>query len=142
MPVSSRFAVAIHILALLDNGAGEPVTSEWIARSVNTNPAVIRRILSMLARAGITTSRLGTGGGALLARPVSQVTLLEVYRAVEEGGLFALHNEPPSQACPIGRHIQTALDGAICAAQRALEKELDGRTVADVIGELEEAARV
>src|SRR3712207_248133 len=67
MAASSRFAVAVHILTLLADAGGEPVTSEYIAASVNTNPSLIRRLLSALARAGLTTSQLGTGGGALLA---------------------------------------------------------------------------
>ena len=141
MTISSRFAVAVHILTLLETSGGEPVTSERIAGSVNTNPAVVRRILSMLARAGLTRSQLGTGGGALLARPAAEITLLEVYRAVEEGDLFALHNERPNPRCPVGRHIQCALEESIGAAQRALEDELAGRTVADVLARVESEAR-
>lgn len=130
---SSRFAVAVHILALLEESGGEPVTSEYIAGSVNTNPAVVRRILSMLAKAGITTSRLGTGGGALLARPATDVTLLEVFRAVEACNLFAMHNAQPNPQCPVGRNIQGVLEEATGAAQRALEAELEDRSVKDVL---------
>ncbi|MEX2400264.1 MAG: Rrf2 family transcriptional regulator [Rhodothermales bacterium] len=130
---SSRFAVGVHILALLQEGGGEPVTSEYIAGSVNTNPAVVRRILSMLAEAGITTSRLGAGGGALLARPASGITLLEVFKAVEGCEIFAMHRGEPNQACPVGRHIRSVLEEVTGAAQRALEAELGDRTVSDVV---------
>lgn len=136
MTISSRFAVAVHILTLLETRRGEPATSEWIAGSVNTNPAVVRRILSMLARAGLTTSRMGAGGGSLLARPASGITLLEVYRAVDRSELFAMHNEMPNPKCPVGRNIQSALECTTRAAQRALENELEGRTVADVMEEV------
>lgn len=137
MTISSRFAVSVHILALLETGRGEPLTSEYIAGSVNTNPAVVRRILSRLAQAGITMSRLGAGGGSLLARPASDITLRDVYRAVEcEGRLFALHHEEPNPNCPVGRNIQAVLDRATGAAQRALESALADRTVADVMAEV------
>ena len=137
MTISSRFAVAVHILTLLETGRGNPLTSEYIAGSVNTNPAVVRRILSRLARAGITTSRLGAGGGALLARPAREITLRDVYRAVEcEGRLFAMHQEEPNPNCPVGRNIQAVLDRATAAAQRALEETLAGRTLADVMAEV------
>lgn len=135
MTISSRFAVAVHILTLLETKRGETATSEWVAGSVNTNPAVVRRILCMLARAGITTSRLGAGGGALLARPASAITLLDVYRAVDEGELFAIH-ERPNPRCPIGRNIQAVLEGTTLAAQNALEAELAARTVEDVMAEV------
>ena len=72
MPTSSRFAVAIHILAGLTLHSGEPLPSEIIAKSAHTNPAVIRRLLSMLNRAGLTSAQLGQGGGALLARPAER----------------------------------------------------------------------
>src|SRR6266567_377490 len=58
---SSRSVVAVHVLTLLDTERGRPVTSAYIAGSVNTNPGVIRRLLSMLARAGMVRSQLGAG---------------------------------------------------------------------------------
>lgn len=137
MTISSRFAVAVHILTLLETGRGAPLTSEYIARSVNTNPAVVRRLLSLLARAGLTRGRMGAGGGSVLARPAADISLRDVYRAVEcEGKLFALHSEEPSRKCPVGRNIQAVLERATDAAQRALEKQLGERTVADVMAEV------
>jgi Rrf2 family protein len=132
MAISSRFIVSVHILTLLAQSQGKPVTSEWLAGSASTNPAVVRKLLGMLAKAGLTTSQLGVGGGALLARPATDITLLDVYRAVDEGELFAFHHEQPNQACPIGRNIQSAMVGTLEQAQRALESELASKSLADV----------
>lgn len=132
MPTSSRFVVAVHILTLLDHEGERPVTSEYIAQSVNTNPGVIRRLLSQLARAGLVTSRLGAGGGALLAKPASRIRLVDVYRAVESPHVFALHHSPPNQHCPVGKHIQATLSTVLHRAERALEGELGDVTVGDV----------
>src|SRR5215207_9248111 len=119
--MNSRFAVAVHVLTLLEQSRGEPVTSEYLAASVHTNPSLVRRLLGTLARAGLTTSRLGLGGGALLARRADEITLLDVYRAVdEEGELFALHRERPNPKCLVGRNIQGALTAHLDAATRAL----------------------
>ncbi len=131
--MNSRFAVAVHLLTLLDQSRGEPVTSEYLAGSVNTNPSLVRRLLGMLARAGLTTSQMGTGGGALLARPATEITLLDVHRAVDEGELFALHREQPNPRCLVGRNIQGALTTRFDAAVRALEAELARTTIADVL---------
>jgi Rrf2 family protein len=133
MPLNSRFAVAAHILTLLYEGNGQPLTSDYIAGSVNTNAAVIRRLLSQLARAGLTTAQLGAGGGALLARPGDQITLRDVYRAVDEGSLFAMRPQMPNPECPVGRHIQASLEGIMCDAERALQAELASRTIADLV---------
>lgn len=141
MATSSRFAVAVHILTLLETGKGEPMTSQFIAGSVNTNPGVIRRLMSMLSRAGILTSQLGTGGGALLARPTAEIRLLDVYRAVESGDLFALHHAPPNPDCPVGRNIQASLSTVLGRAERALENELAGVTIADIVRSVSASAR-
>ncbi len=132
MPVSSRFAVAVHILTGLALYKDQPVTSELLAKSASTNPAVIRRILSMLNDAGLSRAQLGQGGGALLARPAESISLLDVYRAVESEALFALHRSAPDRDCPVGRSIQPVLKGALGRAQRALESELAKVTVADM----------
>ncbi|MFT4069640.1 Rrf2 family transcriptional regulator [Paraburkholderia sp.] len=141
MNTSSRFAFAVHVLALLSLQGGVPLSSEMIAGSVNTNPALIRRLLAMLAQAGLTTSQLGSGGGALLARPPEQITLLEVYHAVEDAQLLALHREDPNPACMVGRHIQGVLRGVIDEAQRAMEASLAARTLADTTADVVRAEK-
>jgi Rrf2 family protein len=135
--MNSRFAVAVHILTLIARSGGEPVSSEYIAASVNTNPSLVRRLLSQMTRAGLTTSQMGTGGGALLARPADRITLRDVYRAVDEGEIFGLHREQPSPRCPVGRNIQGMLETRFDAAKRALEAELDRTTIADSAAEVD-----
>jgi Rrf2 family protein len=128
--LNTRFAVATHILTFLQTQRGEPASSELIASSVNTNPSLIRRLMSQLAKAGLTTSQLGTGGGALLARPGDTITLLDVYRAVdEEGVVFGLHPDP-NPACPVGRNIQPVLKVQMLAAETAMLAQLAQTTIA------------
>ena len=139
--MNTRFAVAVHILALLQTRGGEPATSALIAGSVNTNPSLIRRLLSQLARAGLTTSQMGSGGGALLAKPADTITLLDVYRAVDdEREIIPMHHSP-NPKCPVGRHIQGALERRIGAAERALQEELSRMTIAELAGEVARRAR-
>ena len=141
MPSSSRFAVALHVLTLLETEGGRPVTSEYIASSVNTNPGFIRRILSMLARAGLVRSQLGAGGGALLAKPASRIRLLDVYGAVESDELLALHHAPPNPRCPVGGRIQASLQAVFGRAEGALKQELTEVTVADLVASVGGATR-
>lgn len=139
--MNTRFAVAVHILTLLHTQRGEPATSEFIASSVNTNPSLIRRLLGQLARAGLTTSQMGTGGGALLARPADRITLRDVYRAVDEDrSVIPLHPTPCPQ-CPVGRHITAALKRRVDAAERAMQEALAGTTVAELAGDVTRRAR-
>ncbi|MDH6266984.1 Rrf2 family protein [Rhizobium sp. SG_E_25_P2] len=134
--MNTRFAVATHILVVLHGQDGKPVSSDVIAQSVNTHPALIRRILTQLARAGLTESQLGAGGGALLARPSPSITLRDVYDAVDEDGdLLGIH-PGPNPNCPVGRNIQQTLRVEISAAVNALRTQLSQKTIAALAGEI------
>lgn len=106
---SSRFAVAVHTLTLMAWSEDEPLKSELVAKSVNTNPVVIRRILCELAHAGLVVSQTGSAGGSKLAWKPDEITLLDVYEAIECQGVFSLHRQHPSRRCPVGVNIETVL---------------------------------
>ncbi len=129
MNVSTRFTISLHILTLLASSHGQPLTSEYIAGSVNTNPVVIRRLLGMLRKKGWVSSQPGAGGGWQLTVDPDIVTLADVRRAVNEGSPFSMHSQPPNPACPVGRSIQAALCGIYAQAERAMEVELAQSTV-------------
>ena len=134
MQISTRFSMAVHTLLVIGYFAPEQrATSTFIAKSVNANPVVIRRVLGQLKDAGLVEVEMGLGG-ATLARDAEQITLLDVYRAVEssEEHLFNFH-EDPNPACPVGRNIHAALDGELDAAQAALENRLAQTTLADLL---------
>ncbi|MCU0646810.1 MAG: Rrf2 family transcriptional regulator [Gemmatimonadaceae bacterium] len=138
---SSRVAVAVHVLTLLAASGEELVPSDAIAGSVNTNAAVIRRLLQALTRSGLVRTQLGPGGGATLAVPAHQITLRDVYDAVEPGALFRMPTAPPNPLCPIGRHVQPALERHLHRASDALARELSRSTIADLAVDVRAAAR-
>ncbi|WP_025691993.1 Rrf2 family transcriptional regulator [Paenibacillus zanthoxyli] len=137
MNISTRFAVAIHILALLEIDKESKNTSEWIAGSVGTNPVVIRRITSMLGKAGLIKVRPGVAG-AKLARSAEKITLLDIYLAVDAVGqdsLFAVHDHP-SPDCPVGRNIAGAIIPVFALAQHAMEDVLGQVTLAQIASQI------
>lgn len=136
MPTSTRFAVATHILAALAVTGDKPVRSEDLAFSVNTGAVVIRGLLSRLSDAGLTRSQLGSGGGSMLAKPAMQIKLLDVYEAVEDKELFAVHRTPPCGECAVGRNILAAIEPTLSRARKALEDELAKTTIADIAAEV------
>ena len=136
MPTSTRFVVAVHILTGLAVSDGKPMRSEDIAYSVNTSAVVIRGLLSRLGEAGLTKSQLGTGGGAMLAKPAADIRLLDVYEAVEDTELFSLHRTPPCENCAVGGNILEAMQPILTRARGALEQELAKTTIADIGAEV------
>lgn len=137
MQISSRFTVAVHVLLCIEVFKNQrKVTSDFLASSVNVNPVVIRRILQQLKKAGIVNVARGSGG-ADAARPLEEITLLDLYNAVEcvdGGGLFHFH-ENPNQLCPVGRNIHAVLDGRLEEVQRAMEREMSSVTMRDILND-------
>jgi DNA-binding IscR family transcriptional regulator len=143
MTISSRFAVGVHILTLLEVNKGGVNSSEFIAGSVNTNPAVIRKIMGMLKKAGLVNVRPGIAGAAL-AKDLSTITLLDVYKAVnvvQENELFSIH-ENPNPNCPVGRNIQNTIGPLFSIAETAMEKALGNVTIEDVVRDITKKERI
>lgn len=133
MRINTRFPVAVHMLALIELNKTQPSTSELMALSVGTNPVVIRQLMSALKRAGLIETRSGVPG-CHLAKPAAEITLREVYRAVQkksDAPLFDFHPNP-NPKCPIGRNIQEALEPSLLDAQAAMEHSLEHYTLQDV----------
>lgn len=134
MQISSRFTIAIHMLACMDVFKDEyKITSDFLASSINVNPVIIRKLLAQLKDAGLIEVKRGPGG-AVIAKPLDEITFLDIYRSVdciEENTLFHFH-ENPSPDCPVGRNIHNVLDDKLIRIQAAMEQELRSITLADV----------
>ena len=138
---SSRFAVAVHILALMAWSDDETVKSDQMAESVTTNPVVIRRMLCELAQGKLVVSQTGSSGGSRLARKPEQITLLDVYRAVECPQVFSLHHQRPSRRCPVGTGIARVLKEVRAEMDSAVEHVLARITIDDVVMRLKPSGR-
>ena len=134
MQISSRFTVALHIFACVDTFKDDyKVTSDFLASSINTNPVIIRKILSQLKNAGLIRVARGTGG-IELTRDLKDISFYDVYQAIEpieDGDLFRFHENPDPQ-CPVGRNIHELLDGKLSAIQNAMETEMRKYTLLDL----------
>ena len=126
---NARFATALHILTLLEHSGEERLSSEYIAGSINLNPALVRKEISNLRKLGFISSREGNGGGFSLARPADQITLGEIYRAVRSSSVFGRTNNP-NPACTVGKQINTQLEVLYKDAEQALTDNLAKQTLA------------
>ena len=143
MQISSRFTIAVHALICIETFKNDyKVTSDFLASSVNVNPVVIRRLLQQLKKAGIVNVIRGSGG-AEVKKPLNEITLLDIYNAVEcvEGELFHFH-ENPSKLCPVGKNIHAILDTRLEEIQRAMENEMKSVTIQDVINDAEKLIKI
>ena len=139
MQISSRFTIAIHMLACMDVFKDEyKITSDFLASSIHVNPVIIRKLLSQLKEAGLIEVKRGPGGAAI-AKSLDEITFFDVYRSVdcvEENTLFHFH-ENPDPNCPVGKNIHQVLDDKLIRIQAAMEQELKSITLANVKADLE-----
>lgn len=137
MQISTKFTIAIHILAVAEYfGEEEKVTSEFLASSIGSNPVIIRNLMSDLKNAGLIEIKRGPGG-IRIARPLDEITFYDVYEAVEKNkdDLFHFHENTNPQ-CPVGRNIHFALYGKLQEVQKDFEESLKKHKLSDVIADL------
>lgn len=137
LKISSRFTVAVHMLALINFDDYGNLTSRQIADSVNTNPVVIRRLMTKLKEAEFIDVSQGNSGIELI-KPLSDITLFDVYKAVEvveERELFQIH-EDTNIKCVVGANIQMVLEVILENAQAAMEGVLENVTLENIVSKI------
>jgi Rrf2 family protein len=133
---NTQFSIAIHIMAALGNCSGGRTTSAQLAASVNTTPSFVRRILAMLAKADLIKTSRGPSGCCTLAKRPRDISLLEIYRAVEAPQVFSLHTYSSKKSCVVSCGIKRAMAEVLADAQGMMEKSLKNRNLADIIQEV------
>lgn len=104
----TRLSDVLHVLLHMDQSP-ELLTSEVLARSMGTNPAVFRRTMAGLRKAGLVRSEKGHGGGWQLARPLPEITLLDVYEALGRPNLFAIGNRSEQVECLVEKNVNAVM---------------------------------
>jgi len=125
--------MGVHLLALLAKSPDAFQTSNEIAESTRTHPVMVRRLMASLQEAGVVETQKGPGGGVRLARLPRQITLADVYRAVQTSEPLHLPHTPPNKNCPIGEAMQSILEEVFERAESALTRELARTTLNDVL---------
>lgn len=109
------------------------ISSEKIAESVSTNSVVIRRIIGSLVKHNLVEVQMGTGGGSRLTRPPNEITLAEIYLALEEGALFQVPLLEDEHSCNLGITVRPVIAEFLQKAEDEMVKKLQSITLADVM---------
>ena len=144
MQIGSKFTIGVHIITAIDYFKElDRVNSEFLAGSIGVNPVIVRTVISQLREAGLVKTQRGSSG-AELAKPLNEITLYDIYKAVgsvdEKEGLFHFH-EQPNPDCPVGRNIHRVLDQRLIDVQRAMEEKLRSTTLADIVKDTKTAIK-
>lgn len=133
MKVSTRFSDAIHLLAFIHIYKGQiPLTSENIAGSIETSPVMVRKLMGELRKAGLIQTTHGTPDPKL-AKPTDQISLLDVYLAVEKDKPLFEIDHKTNPECIVGGNIQATLKEYYREAEIAAKAKLNNTKLSDVV---------
>lgn len=119
MRQDSRLSRLLHVLLHMAEADG-PITSDAIAAMLESNPALVRRIMAGLRETGYVRSEKGHGGGWSLTRPLSDITLLDVHAALGRPAIFAFGLANPAPECLVEQAVNGAMSEALEDAQKTL----------------------
>ncbi|MDT6979822.1 Rrf2 family transcriptional regulator [Levilactobacillus zymae] len=135
MRYSHKLSDAVHILAYIDIYHDQNLASTAIAASVESNPALVRRLMVALRRAKLLTTQQGAAQPRLTRTP-SEITLLDVYRAVADDGNLLHVDDKTNPQCIVGGNIQETLREAYQEVQQAAEAQMAQITLATLITQI------
>lgn len=135
MRLNTKCSIALHCLIFIAQYEEKvKVTSELLAKSTGCNSAAIRSILNALQKANIISVVRGVGGAHLQCLP-SELTLWEVYYALEPEGLehfIGLHPNPSDQ-CPVGSRIESVLKEPYREIGHAVKQQMENITLQQLL---------
>lgn len=133
MRKDSRLSRVLHVLVHLDVPE-TPVTSDKMADMLSTNPVVVRRTMALLREQGFVQSAKGHNGGWSLAKPLHQITLLDIHKALGNGSIFNIGLTDEHTQCRIEHAVNAALRDVMDEAENLMLKRF-GEVTLDVLGD-------
>jgi Rrf2 family protein len=133
MATNTQFSIAVHLLISLAFNCEREMTSANLAMSVNTSPSFVRRILAKLSKANLVSTTTGKAGFCSLAKSAEDISLLEIYKAVDAPKAFAIHKYPVQTACAVSCNIEAAMEKVLAKTQQSLESGLSEINLAEVL---------
>ncbi|MCD8025540.1 MAG: Rrf2 family transcriptional regulator [Clostridiales bacterium] len=138
MRVSKRFPLAVHsLLFVAVLSPKKRVTSTLVAESTDSNPVTVRNIFLNLSENGLLVTAAGKNGGVNLAREPKDITLWDIYRAVETNDveeIFKIHET--NSTCPVGKNFYHILYPHMASAVNAMKADMEQVTLQTLIEEL------
>lgn len=138
--VNQQFAFAVHIMTMLAF-AGTKLDSQRLAASINTNPVVVRRLLRALQAAGLVATEAGRHGGSRLGKKPAQISLLEIYDAVEARPVIAPNERKVRKNCVVSCNMKQVMSSVAAGAEEAVRRHLRAITLQQLLHKMARADR-
>lgn len=137
MKYSHKLSDAVHVLTYIDIFQDDgDLSSNSIALSIESNPSLVRRLMSALVKAGLLVTQPGIAAPSL-SKPTAEISLLEVYHAVEDDHSLLHVDEKTNPNCPVGANIQGALNDAYAKVQAQAEQSMAEITLDQIVDDIQ-----
>lgn len=101
MRITKRTNLAIRVLMFCGANAGRLVTKNEIATRCNTSENHLAQVINQLGQLGYLHTQRGRNGGLMLARPMDQIVIGDVFRQFEAGVPLAECFADVDNTCPL-----------------------------------------
>jgi Rrf2 family protein len=131
--VNQQFTFAVHIMTALAFSHGEVIGSQTLAASVNTNPVVVRRLLLALRRAQLIETFTGKHGGARLRKEPADISLADIYDAVESRQVIPVNERKALKQCHVSCNMNSIMSQVAETTEHVVRKHLAGIALAQLV---------
>lgn len=127
---NNKLSVAVHIICAIEKFSklGYEVNSNFLANSINTNPAAVRRSVAALSKANI----IYTENGYHII-DFDQLTLYDVQKAVDREGHLLYAHANANQQCPVGSKIEATMTTIYDSMQASIEEQMKAQLLSKII---------
>jgi len=131
MKRDSRLSIVLHGLLHMQ-AQGKPMTSAELALCMDTNPVVVRRTMAGLRDNGFVQSEKGHGGGWVIARPLAEISLLDIHESLGEPDVIGFSNKDEMSGCLIEQAVNRELDATMEEMRAVFNARMRTITLADI----------
>ena len=111
----------------------EVMGSQKLAASVNTNPVVVRRLLLALRHARLIETFTGKHGGARLRKKPNNISLVDIYDAVESRRVIPVNERKALKQCHVSCHMRSIMSSVAESTERVVRQHLRDITLAQLV---------
>ncbi|MTV81541.1 Rrf2 family transcriptional regulator [Secundilactobacillus folii] len=138
MKYSHKLSDAVHILAFVEIFKNDgDLSSKGIALSIESNPSLVRRLMASLVKAGLLKTRPGVVAPEL-AKPQKEISLLDIYRAIDDDHNLLHVDDKTNMNCPVGANIQDTLNVVYAKVQADAEQSMAQITLDQIVTDLQD----
>lgn len=127
--ITEAASLGLHTAVLLAKNPAQMMSTHTIADILRASEAHLSKVLQRLTRAGLVRSVRGPGGGHALGRSAEQITLLDVYEAIE--------GQIPSSSCLYSTGLcggrQCIFGSLLGDVNRLVREQLGGTRLTEVL---------